>query len=452
MASANRRLQAIQRSLAAPGSWRRVLVLPDEARVDVLQPKDTAHPTHVAIDGQLVGLFRTLPRSLALVVSAVGTPHEHSADHVPKYPVQEILPPAAASADAPASIAIADLWAIVYTLYTLFDTHEAIPLVLSGDIQNAAELGEYLLTSGLARKRHTPPGDTSAQAEPEFFTLRQTFWQGAGTGPWHHRSWIRGHCALLATAPFPYTQSFTRTPLVVASHPLRPPKPAPGAVVYRRYVPSLGQTVEFVHIDPEGSGPLVECEGEMVSPHLATFHRWHNSEHVNRGWGERGPLSKHRDYMRAMLADPGALAVMMCWDGELMGYSELVYIKENHVAPYVPEGARDYDRGLHILVGEEKYRGIHRSKAWIAAIHHFLFLSDPRTERVIGEPKATNDAVIKLSVAVEMNLNTIFDFPYKRSVMTWLPRERFFKYNHLAFAEDRDTHDPSAAAAAPKRK
>lgn len=47
------------------------------------------------------------------------------------------------------------------------------------------------------------------------------------------------------------------------------------------------------------------------------------------------------------------------------------------------------------------------AKAWIAAIHHFLFLSDPRTERVIGEPKATNDAVIKLSVAVEMNLNTV---------------------------------------------
>lgn len=47
------------------------------------------------------------------------------------------------------------------------------------------------------------------------------------------------------------------------------------------------------------------------------------------------------------------------------------------------------------------------AKAWIAAIHHFLFLSDPRTERIIGEPKATNDAVIKLSVAVEMNLNTV---------------------------------------------
>ncbi|KAI0827023.1 acyl-CoA N-acyltransferase [Trametes gibbosa] len=440
MASANRRLLAIQRTLAPVGTWRRLLLLPDGARVDVLQPHDVGQPTQVAVDGVLVGLFRTLPRTLALVVSAIGTPHENTADHIPKYPVLEILPPAAASAAASASVPVADLWAINYALFTLFDTHETIPLVLSDTLKNAADLSAYLLTSGLARKRHTLPQDTArALAEPEHFVLRETFWQGAGTGPYHTRGWLRGHAAQLALAPPPYTQTFTRTPLVIAAHPLRPSKPRPGEVVYRRYVPSLGQTVEFAYVDVEGTSQAVECEGETVSRHLATFHRWHNSDHVNRGWGERGPLEKHREYMRALMADPGVLPVMMSWDGELMGYAELVYIKENHVAPYIPGGAWDYDRGLHILVGEEKFRGIHRSKAWISAIHHFLFLSDPRTQRVIGEPKASNDAVIKLSVAVEMNVNTIFDFPYKRSVMTWLPRERFFKYNHLAFAEDRDT-------------
>ncbi|KAH9852485.1 acyl-CoA N-acyltransferase [Lenzites betulinus] len=442
MASANRRLLALQRTLAGPASWRRVVLLPDGARVDVLQPHDAAQPTHVAVDGQLVGLFRTLPRSLALVISAIGTPHEHTADHIPKYPVLELLPPAALGAAAgPATITPPDLWAIVYALFTLFDTHENIPLVLGAGLENAPALSAYLLTSGLARKRHTTRAEDAARAaaEPEHFLLRDTFWQGAGTAPHHARGWLRGHAARLALAPPPYTQSFTRTPLVVAAHPLRPPKPAPGELLYRRYVPSLGQTLEFVYLDVEGGADVVECEGETVSRQLATFHRWHNSDHVNRGWGERGSLEKHREYMRAVMADPGVLPVMMCWDGELMGYAELVYIKENHVAPYIPGGAWEYDRGLHILVGEEKYRGIHRSKAWISAIHHFLFLSDPRTERVIGEPKAVNEAVIKLSLAVEMNLNTKFDFPYKRSVMTWLPRERFFKYNHLAFAEDRDT-------------
>ncbi|KAI0372060.1 hypothetical protein BV20DRAFT_964771 [Pilatotrama ljubarskyi] len=439
MHSANRRLLAIQRTLAASGSWRRVLVLPDDARVDVADESDASQPTKVAIDGQLVGLFRTLPRSLALVISAIGTPHEKSADHVPKFPLLEILPPAAADASASASISVADLWAIIYTLHTLLHTQETIPVLLSSSIKNVSELSSYLLTSGLARKRHTLPGDTSSASEPEHFLLRETFWQGAGTVSYHTRGWLRGQSAFLASAPFPYTQSFTRTPLVIAAHPLRPPKPRPGEVIYRRYIPSLGQMLEYVYFDLEGSGPGVECEGETVSLHLATFHRWHNSDHVNRGWGEHGPLQKHREYVRALMADPGVLPIMMSWDGELMGYAELVYIKENHVAAYVPGGAWDYDRGLHVLVGEEKFRGIHRSKAWFSAIHHFLFLSDPRTERVIGEPKAANAAIIKLSEAVTMNVQTIFDFPYKRSVLTWLPRERFFKYDILSFAEDNDT-------------
>ncbi|KAI0777786.1 acyl-CoA N-acyltransferase [Trametes elegans] len=409
MDSANRRLNAIQRALAPNGGWKRVLVLPDHARVDVSPAPDAAQPTNIAIEGTVVGLFRTLPRSLALIISAVGTPHEKTADHVPKFSLLEILPPAAVDASAPATISIPDLWAIVYTLHTILHTQETIPIVLSPDIQNAAKLSEYLLVSGLARKRHTLPSDTAtAAAEPEHFLLRETFWQGAGTVSYHTRGWLRGQCAQLAGAPFPYTQSFTRTPLVIAAHPLRPPKPRPGEVIYRRWIPSLGQMLEFTYFDLEGHGPGVECEGESgVSLHLATFHRWHNSDHVNRGWGERGPLEKHRAYVRDLMADPCVLPVMMSWDSELMGYAEMVYIKENHVAPYVPGGAWDYDRGLHVLVGEEKFRGIHRSKGWFANIHHFLFLSDPRTERVIGEPKAANAAVIRLSEAVGMNVNTV---------------------------------------------
>ena len=38
-------------------------------------------------------------------------------------------------------------------------------------------------------------------------------------------------------------------------------------------------------------------------------------------------MEKHRAYLRALMADPGVLPVMMSWDGELMGYAELVYIK-----------------------------------------------------------------------------------------------------------------------------
>ena len=47
----------------------------------------------------------------------------------------------------------------------------------------------------------------------------------------------------------------------------------------------------------------------------------------------------------------------------------------------------------------------------MTGIHHFLFLSDPRTLRIIGEPKASNAAVIRLSEATGMNVNTVSTAP-----------------------------------------
>ena len=83
-----------------------------------------------------------------------------------------------------------------------------------------------------------------------------------------------------------------------------------------------------------GTEPVADEGGVQVSRHLATFHRWHNSDHVNRGWGERGPLEKHRKYVEGLLADPGVLPVIMSWDGEFMGYAELVYLKVRFARPY----------------------------------------------------------------------------------------------------------------------
>ncbi|OBZ77601.1 putative lysine N-acyltransferase C17G9.06c [Grifola frondosa] len=313
MDNANRRLQAIQRSLAPGSEWRRVLVLPDNLGVDVTVPKDAQEATQVAIDNKVVGLYRTLPRSVALVISALGTPHENTADHVPKFPVLEISSPS-----------------VIYALHTVYHVQETIPIILSPSIQNGSELTEYLIT--LAWPADNNPSNVRAKVtQKELFLMRETFWQGAGTSGYHTRGWLRVSTALKGRAPFPYVQSFTRTDLVIASHPLRPPK-------------------------PPGRG-----DDETVGRHLAAFHKWHNSDHVNRGWGERGPIEKHREYIKNAMADPAVQPLMMSWDGELMGYCEIVWIKENHVAPYVPEGARDYDRGLHVLVGEEKLRGTLRS-------------------------------------------------------------------------------------------
>ncbi len=339
--TANPRLPlATDRQRTSPVSSRRVVVLPDGAKVDIHASKGTSQPTKVTIDGAIVAAYRTLPRSVALVISAVDTPHQNSATHIPKFSLIEVLPPSEVQDGTRTTITPADLWGVFNVFHTLYHAQETIPIVFSPAVQNAPELSNYLLISGLARKRHTTPGDTAAlaqaQASPELFLLRETFWQGAGTAAAFHArgGWLRGRAAFLAAAPFPLVQSFTRTDLVIAAHPLRPPKPHPGELVYRKYFPSIGQSLEFTYFDATGevvgTEPVPDAGGVRVSRHLATFHRWHNSDHVNRGWGERGPLEKHRKYVEGLLADPGVLPVIMSWDGEFMGYAELVYLKVDH--------------------------------------------------------------------------------------------------------------------------
>ena len=64
-----------------------------------------------------------------------------------------------------------------------------------------------------------------------------------------------------------------------------------------------------------GTKSVADEGGVQVSRHLATLHHWHNSDHVNRGLGERGPLGKHRKHVEGLLADPGVLPMIMSWNG-----------------------------------------------------------------------------------------------------------------------------------------
>ncbi|KAJ3501146.1 hypothetical protein NLJ89_g9471 [Agrocybe chaxingu] len=124
---------------------------------------------------------------------------------------------------------------------------------------------------------------------------------------------------------------------------------------------------------------------------------------------------------------------MLSWDGELMGYIEIVYTKEDHTAQHYPVDVvpGDWERGIHVLVGESKFLGGGRSEIWIRSLVHYIFLADPRTDRVLGEPDQENTAIIKVALNSGFHIQTIIDFPYKRSAMVLNPREKFFKLCRL---------------------
>ncbi|TFK62229.1 hypothetical protein BDN72DRAFT_398687 [Pluteus cervinus] len=383
--------------------------------------------TQLLVDSTPISTFRSLlTPPLAYDVTAIGTKFEGSTEHIPQSSVVEISAPKAERASFP----IPNLWITIYGLFGLYPTDEHIPLVFS-DVANEEELRTYLLKTGLGRLYQGTVSQKPFSREAIYLS-RGAFWQGAGCHGYHNFGWLRRDSGF-----FPSLPSFTRNELVIASHPLRPPKPEPGQVVYKRWCAGVGQSLEFVHFDVEGlkdkEPPKKDQNGIALSQHLQTFHKWHNDERVNAGWGEKGTLQAHRDYIVKVMGDPGVIACMMCWDGQLMGYVEIVWVKENHVAQHYPTGVvpGDWERGIHVLVGESKFAGAGRAEIWIRSLCHYLFLADPRTYRVIGEPREDNIAIIKTVFNSEFHIETKFDFPYKRSVLVLHPRDRFFKSNRL---------------------
>jgi N5-hydroxy-L-ornithine N5-transacylase len=70
----------------------------------------------------------------------------------------------------------------------------------------------------------------------------------------------------------------------------------------------------------------------------------HLSNSVNIGWRERGPDEKHRAYLADRLADPHIMGFVVKWNGQLAGYGEMAWVKEDPMGTYVG-GLGDYDQG-----------------------------------------------------------------------------------------------------------
>lgn len=204
----------------------------------------------------------------------------------------------------------------------------------------------------------------------------------------------------------PYPQSFTMTE--GRRHPLRPPKP--DGVVYARFIPWLGGVLSLRAATVEGD--------------VERLHHWMNDPRVATIWGEEGDIDKHRAYLRGLLADPHILPLIVSFDGEDFGYFEVYWAKENRLGPFYEAGS--YDRGWHVLIGDDRFRGRHWVTAWLPSLMHYIFLDDSRTERIVGEPRADHLQQIRNLDKAGFAKIKEFDFPHKRALLVMLLRERFF--------------------------
>jgi acetyl CoA:N6-hydroxylysine acetyl transferase len=191
-------------------------------------------------------------------------------------------------------------------------------------------------------------------------------------------------------------------------HPKRLQKPA--GIVYERYIPWLDQVLSFRVANPQLD--------------LEHFHRWMNDEQVNAIWEDGGDREKHLAILEERLHDPHMLALIGHFDGVPFGYFEVYWAKENRLGPYYD--AQDYDRGWHVAIGEPAYRGKQWITAWLPSLMHFIFLDDPRTQRIVGEPRASHEQQIRNLDRSGFAKVKHFDFPHKRAMLVMLTRERFF--------------------------
>ncbi|KAL1634672.1 hypothetical protein SLS58_010571 [Diplodia intermedia] len=310
------------------------------------------------------------------------------------------------SAAASAPPTPGQLWLAIYFILTIAPDLEIFRLTLHG--AEHEQLATALTTSMLAIAHPAPTSpsapfaetSTAAATSPsagagELVVLRSAFWQGAGTPFAGRAAWTP---TPTSSSPQPVTDLFTTLfpqSRVHARAPRRAAKPAPGSVVYSRYVPALDEHFSLVALDWRDAA------------HVALFHAWQNDPRVAAGWKETGTIEEHTAYLRRQHDDPHVLCVLGRWDDVAFAYFEIYWAAEDAVGAHYDAGR--FDRGRHSLVGDARFRGEYRVVGWWPCVIHFCFLDDARTEAVVGEPLAANPTVMKYDYMFGLNVESPFN-------------------------------------------
>ncbi|KAJ5953673.1 hypothetical protein N7454_000569 [Penicillium verhagenii] len=230
-------------------------------------------------------------------------------------------------------------------------------------------------------------------------------------------------------------------------HPVRSKPPHQGEIFYTRYIPSVTQYLSFripflpmtkPKVAPgtdSGSRPStpvkpVSTSVTGVEQHLCqdipsdldTLHKWMNDPRVKAMWGVGGPKEVQEKFLLDNLMSRHSFPVIGCWDGKPFGYFEIYWVKEDPLGRLL-DRVENYDRGIHLLVGEQEFRGPHRVVIWLTALVHYCFLSDMRTESVVLEPRVDNTKLIGYLLQVGFYKEGEVSFPHKQSAVMRIKRD-----------------------------
>lgn len=151
---------------------------------------------------------------------------------------------------------------------------------------------------------------------------------------------------------------------------------------------------------------------------------WMNDPRVAHFWEQAWSKEKLTEFVKDRLSDEHIIPLIGEFNGKPFGYVEAYWAAEDRLSAYY--NVQPYDRGIHLLVGEQAFRGPKYFNCWMRAISHYLFLDDVRTQRIVLEPRADNDRLFNRIQEVGYHKCFEFNFPHKRSALLMLERNSFF--------------------------
>ncbi|OLN81973.1 putative lysine N-acyltransferase C17G9.06c [Colletotrichum chlorophyti] len=175
-------------------------------------------------------------------------------------------------------------------------------------------------------------------------------------------------------------------------HPIRKKPARMGEIFYSRFVPSVGKYLSFrvasvapnavPYLGPVGPQPA-ENSHLMNLSDTCLMQKWMANPRVQKFWGDFAP-----DFLDKAVRSKHSFPAIGMWDGVPFGYFELYWVKEDILGQKLGNDAGDYDRGIHVFIGEEWARG--RVPAWLSSLVHWCLTDDYRTMHVCLEPRVDN--------------------------------------------------------------
>ncbi|KAI0136750.1 acyl-CoA N-acyltransferase [Xylariales sp. AK1849] len=206
-------------------------------------------------------------------------------------------------------------------------------------------------------------------------------------------------------------------------HPIRPKPPRLGEIFYTRFIPSVGKYLSLRVASSSTRpvpylGPVGTHDREHT--HLSTLtdssllRMWLSNPRVSAFWG-----GYHSTFLTDALQSKHSFPVIGLWDGAPFGYFEIYWVKEDHLGKHI--NADDFDRGVHVLVGEEWARG--KLPQWMSSLTHWVLQADNRTMSVCLEPRVDNHRFIQHLQSEGFCKERQVSFPHKQAWLCRLPRE-----------------------------